>query len=93
MLSLILQPKFHLYCVFAFWILIFFSWFSSEGTWSCVDPRIYTAANKTEHHKGKYPFYAGRGPTSSVATSSKAQHKEIEAFVTAAFQESFESAP
>jgi 2-oxoglutarate dehydrogenase E1 component len=43
----------------------------NNGAWSYVGPRIYTAANKTEHHKGKYPFYAGRGPTSSVATGSK----------------------
>ncbi|KAJ7855883.1 2-oxoglutarate dehydrogenase complex E1 component mitochondrial precursor [Mycena olivaceomarginata] len=54
----------------------------NNGAWSYVGPRIYTAANKTEHHKGKYPFYAGRGPTSSVATGSKIQHKkEIEQFL------------
>lgn len=43
----------------------------NNGAWSYVGPRIYTAASKTEHHKGKYPYYAGRGPTSSVATGSK----------------------
>lgn len=34
-----------------------------------------TALNNTEHHKGKIPTYAGRNPTSSVATGSKAAHK------------------
>ncbi|KAJ6557323.1 2-oxoglutarate dehydrogenase E1 component [Mycena vulgaris] len=64
----------------------------NNGAWSYVGPRIYTAANKTEHHKGKYPFYAGRGPTSSVATGSKTQHKkEIEAFLATAFEDGFES--
>ena len=43
----------------------------NNGAWTYVGPRIYTAANSTEHHKGKYPYYAGRGPTSSVATGSK----------------------
>jgi 2-oxoglutarate dehydrogenase E1 component len=58
----------------------------NNGAWSYVGPRIYTAASKTRHHRGKYPFYAGREPTSSVATGSKAQHKkEIEAFINTAF--------
>jgi 2-oxoglutarate dehydrogenase E1 component len=43
----------------------------NNGAWSYVGPRIFTAANRTAHHKGKYPSYAGRGPTSSVATGSK----------------------
>lgn len=43
----------------------------NNGAWSYVGPRIYTAASKTENHKGKYPLYAGRDPTSSVATGSK----------------------
>ncbi|KAG6874668.1 hypothetical protein C0993_012670, partial [Termitomyces sp. T159_Od127] len=43
----------------------------NNGAWSYVGPRIYTAAGRTENHKGKYPYYAGRGPTSSVATGSK----------------------
>ncbi|KAJ6620796.1 thiamine diphosphate-binding protein [Mycena sp. CBHHK59/15] len=64
----------------------------NNGAWSYVGPRIYTAANKTEHHKGKYPFYAGRGPTSSVATGSKSQHKkEIEAFLSTAFEDGFDT--
>ncbi|KAH6907715.1 oxoglutarate dehydrogenase [Coprinopsis sp. MPI-PUGE-AT-0042] len=58
----------------------------NNGAWSYVGPRIYTAAGQTQHHKGKYPRYAGREPTSSVATGSKAQHKkEIEAYIDAAF--------
>ena len=43
----------------------------NNGAWSYVGPRIYTASGQTEHHKGKYPIYAGRDPTSSVATGSK----------------------
>ncbi|KAH0586487.1 hypothetical protein H2248_007719 [Termitomyces sp. 'cryptogamus'] len=58
----------------------------NNGAWSYVGPRIYTAAGQTQYHKGKYPYYAGRGPTSSVATGSKAQHKkEIESFLRDAF--------
>ncbi|KAF8630913.1 hypothetical protein AX17_005271 [Amanita inopinata Kibby_2008] len=58
----------------------------NNGAWSYVGPRIFTAARQTEHHKSKYPRYAGREPTSSVATGSKTQHKkEIEAFVNEAF--------
>ena len=58
----------------------------NNGAWNYVGPRIYTAAQQTENHKGKYPRYAGREPTSSVATGSKTQHKkEIEQFVNAAF--------
>ena len=41
------------------------------GAWSYVGPRIYTASAQTQYHKGKYPRYAGRDPTSSVATGSK----------------------
>ncbi|KAG5221110.1 2-oxoglutarate dehydrogenase E1 component [Salix suchowensis] len=43
----------------------------NNGAWSYVGPRIYTAGSQTAHHKGKYPYYAGREPTSSVATGSK----------------------
>ncbi|EIW81255.1 2-oxoglutarate dehydrogenase E1 component [Coniophora puteana RWD-64-598 SS2] len=58
----------------------------NNGAWTYVGPRILTAANETQHHKGKYPHYAGREPTSSVATGSKTQHKkEIEAFLEASF--------
>ncbi|KAI0051081.1 2-oxoglutarate dehydrogenase complex E1 component mitochondrial precursor [Auriscalpium vulgare] len=58
----------------------------NNGAWTYVGPRIYTAASQTQHHKGKYPRYAGREPTSSVATGSKSQHKkELEAFLATAF--------
>ena len=43
----------------------------NNGAWTYVGTRILTAANETQHHKGKYPYYAGRNPTSSVATGSK----------------------
>ncbi|KAH8114578.1 2-oxoglutarate dehydrogenase complex E1 component mitochondrial precursor [Phellopilus nigrolimitatus] len=58
----------------------------NNGAWTYVGPRILTAANETQHHKGKYPLYAGREPTSSVATGSKALHtKQIEQFLAEAF--------
>ncbi|KAI0035818.1 2-oxoglutarate dehydrogenase complex E1 component mitochondrial precursor [Vararia minispora EC-137] len=58
----------------------------NNGAWTYIGPRIHTAAKQTEHHKGKYPYYAGRDPTSSVATGSKIQHKkEVETLVNAAF--------
>ncbi|KAJ8583721.1 2-oxoglutarate dehydrogenase, E1 component [Rhizopogon salebrosus TDB-379] len=58
----------------------------NNGAWTYVGPRILTAANETQYHQGKYPYYAGRQPTSSVATGSKAQHKkEIEEFLADAF--------
>ncbi|KAH9891557.1 thiamine diphosphate-binding protein [Cubamyces lactineus] len=60
----------------------------NNGAWSYVGPRILTAANETQHHKGKYPLYAGREPTSSVATGSKALHKkQIEQFLAEAFKQ------
>jgi len=58
----------------------------NNGAWTYVGTRLLTAANETAHHKGKYPFYAGRQPTSSVATGSKAVHKkEIAQFLDQAF--------
>jgi 2-oxoglutarate dehydrogenase E1 component len=45
----------------------------NNGAWTYVGPRILTAANETQYHKGKYPLYAGREPTSSVATGYKVQ--------------------
>ncbi|THH06849.1 hypothetical protein EW145_g3798 [Phellinidium pouzarii] len=58
----------------------------NNGAWTYVGPRILTAANETHHHKGKYPLYAGRDPTSSVATGSKALHtKQIKQFLSEAF--------
>ncbi|KAH0832204.1 thiamine diphosphate-binding protein [Lanmaoa asiatica] len=60
----------------------------NNGAWTYVGPRILTAANETQYHRGKYPNYAGRQPTSSVATGSKTQHKkEIEEFLASAFSE------
>ena len=43
----------------------------NNGAWTYVGTRILTAANETAHHKGKYPYYAGRLPYASVATGSK----------------------
>jgi 2-oxoglutarate dehydrogenase E1 component len=58
----------------------------NNGAWTYVGPRLQTAANETQHHKGKQTKYAGRDPTSSVATGSKAQHKmEVESFLNQAF--------
>ncbi|KAF8316969.1 oxoglutarate dehydrogenase [Cantharellus anzutake] len=58
----------------------------NAGAWSYVAPRIQTATTKTEYHQGKFPRYAGRDPTSSVATGSKSQHKkEIEKYLNDAF--------
>lgn len=63
----------------------------NNGAWSYIGPRIYTAASKTQYHKNKYPYYAGREPTSSVATGSKVQHKkEIETIIDTAFDTSSE---
>lgn len=44
------------------------------GAYSYMSPRLNTALNETENHKGKRVLYAGRPPTSSVATGSKAVH-------------------
>lgn len=58
----------------------------NAGSWTYVAPRIRTASNETQHHKGTYPKYAGRDPTSSVATGSKNKHKkEVEQYLNAAF--------
>ncbi|KAH7925936.1 2-oxoglutarate dehydrogenase, E1 component [Leucogyrophana mollusca] len=58
----------------------------NNGAWTYVEPRLRTAANETQYHRGKQLRYAGRDPTSSVATGSKAQHKkEIETFLASAF--------
>lgn len=40
----------------------------NNGAWSYMQPRLETALEQTEHHQGKRVKYAGRGPTSSVAT-------------------------
>lgn len=49
----------------------------NNGAWTYVGPRILTAANETQYHKGKYPYYAGRQPTGSVATGSKVRVESI----------------
>jgi 2-oxoglutarate dehydrogenase E1 component len=36
---------------------------------------LITALKETENHKDKVPIYAGRKPSSSVATGSKNAHK------------------
>lgn len=43
----------------------------NNGAWTYVDPRLQTAARQTEHHQDKRPMYAGRAPSSSVATGHK----------------------
>lgn len=62
-------------CLFQHFLISFFILLQEEplnnGAWTYVAPRILTAANETHHHKGKYPLYAGREPTSSVATGHK----------------------
>lgn len=40
-----------------------------------MQPRLITALKETKHHGDKVPIYAGRKPSSSVATGSKAGHK------------------
>ncbi len=51
-----------------------------------MQPRLIAALAQSEHHKSKVPIYAGRNPTSSVATGSKSAHKaEIEMINRMAF--------
>ncbi|BGP18283.1 hypothetical protein JCM10213_008455 [Rhodosporidiobolus nylandii] len=58
----------------------------NNGAWTYVQPRIETALRETEHHKTRRVYFAGRPPTSSVATGSKKQHAlEIEQFLEEAF--------
>lgn len=58
----------------------------NNGAWTYVQPRLITALQETEHHKNKVPVYAGRKPSSSVATGSKYAHKaEIEMINEMAF--------
>jgi 2-oxoglutarate dehydrogenase E1 component len=48
-------------------------------------PRLETALDNTEHHKGKGVAFAGRIPTSSVATGNKYSHaNEIAKYLEAA---------
>lgn len=58
----------------------------NNGAWTYVQPRLITALRQTEHHTNKVPLYAGRKPSSSVATGSKVAHKhEIEMINEMAF--------
>ncbi|NXD32155.1 ODO1 protein, partial [Spelaeornis formosus] len=58
----------------------------NNGAWTYVQPRLITALKETEHHKDKIPVYAGRKPSSSVATGSKYAHKaEVEMINEMAF--------
>ncbi|KAH8918985.1 2-oxoglutarate dehydrogenase complex E1 component mitochondrial precursor [Atractiella rhizophila] len=55
------------------------------GAWSYLQSRIETAMRETDHHKEQRVWFAGRDPTSSVATGSKAAHKaEMAAYLNAA---------
>lgn len=58
----------------------------NNGAWTYVQPRLITALKETQHHKTRVPIYAGRKPSSSVATGSKYAHKaEVEMINTMAF--------
>ncbi|KAG8706826.1 2-oxoglutarate dehydrogenase E1 component [Ceratobasidium sp. 395] len=52
------------------------------GAWTYVASPIRTASNETRHHKGTYPKYARRHPTSLVAAGSKLKgKKEVELLI------------
>ena len=54
-----------------------------------MGPRILTAANETQYHRGKHPLYAGREPTGSVATGSKVRNRVLSSrFVVLTFPRS-----
>ncbi|ORY33742.1 Thiamin diphosphate-binding protein [Naematelia encephala] len=58
----------------------------NNGGWTYVQPRLITAMKETQHHQGRVPIYAGRKPSSSVATGSKYSHKaEVEMINEMAF--------
>ncbi|WVQ70209.1 oxoglutarate dehydrogenase (succinyl-transferring), E1 component [Kwoniella botswanensis] len=64
----------------------------NNGAWTYVQPRLITALKETQHHVGKVPIYAGRKPSSSVATGNKNAHKkEIEMINEMAFASAEES--
>ncbi|KAF2642696.1 2-oxoglutarate dehydrogenase E1 component mitochondrial precursor [Massarina eburnea CBS 473.64] len=50
----------------------------NAGAWSFTQPRIETLLNETEHHNRRHVMYAGRNPSASVATGTKASHKKEE---------------
>ncbi|GAA5956132.1 hypothetical protein JCM3765_005461 [Sporobolomyces pararoseus] len=58
----------------------------NNGAWTYVQPRLETAMRETENHKSRRVYFAGRSPTSSIATGSKKQHQlEIEQYLEQAF--------
>ena len=50
----------------------------NAGAWSFVQPRIETLLNQTEFHNRRHVMYAGRDPSASVATGTKANHVKEE---------------
>jgi 2-oxoglutarate dehydrogenase E1 component len=50
----------------------------NSGAWSFTQPRIETLLNQTKYHDRKHVMYAGRSPSSSVATGLKASHTKEE---------------
>ena len=55
------------------------------GAWTYLHPRFETLLKETKNHKDKVVKFAGRSPTSSVATGNKKQHyQEQESLVAEA---------
>jgi 2-oxoglutarate dehydrogenase E1 component len=50
----------------------------NAGGWSFTQPRIETLLNETKYHNRRHVLYAGRNPSSSVATGMKNVHKKEE---------------
>ncbi|KAI1825175.1 oxoglutarate dehydrogenase [Xylaria intraflava] len=50
----------------------------NAGAWSFTQPRIETLLNQTKYHDHKHVMYAGRNPSSSVASGTKSVHKKEE---------------
>ncbi|KAK0554455.1 2-oxoglutarate dehydrogenase E1 component [Tilletia horrida] len=56
------------------------------GPWGYVKDRLHTTCRHTEHHKNALVTFAGRPPSSSVATGSKVAHmREVKKYVDDAF--------
>lgn len=51
----------------------------NAGAWSYTQPRLETLLNETTHHHRRHVLYAGRAPSASVATGTKANHLKEEA--------------
>lgn len=59
----------------------------NAGSYSYLSPRLETAMDNTEHHKGKRLKFVARAPTASVATGSKKAHKnEVQKITDDAFE-------